>query len=551
MQYEVPLLHSMGFEVFVPKAIPRTTEFRSGAVDFSFDKTLTVPEHALKVLNSCDFYQRHWPSNVVFYINRYFGTAFVMPIEEQFREGVKKFEGNLLMRAFGLINKASYHEDLRNIYGDEVFCWIKAVRHRFWFAAGYEQLEECEPSLLAERSVYLPIGLPPSFWKNANTWTGTDRRLLFLCPSIVKNPYYAAIYKQFKREFGDLPHVIVGRQDVPVDDPHVLGFVSDHELAELYKTCSVLLYPSREKRHVHYFPIEANVVGTPVIFYGDSLLARICNRKMLGAVSSVAEARSLINAILNREEDLIAALRKDQQDIAYFFSDEYCKPTWQTSFKSSGLGQALAKASAPSTFADETKRVLFYPWALGKTTLPSLKGVAFAPTTRTQVYPAGELPDYEATFEEGIDFRRPGYTTFIQYATGISKLEEWGRWSNGPKVTLTLAKPLVGKFRLVLVGGAFGKNVGKPIPVKIGPILKKAIFSGWPHPTGIQTLEFALRKPATTIEFTIPHPTTPENDNRQVGIGFLQLRIEPIDKSGFSIAMECDQENRSQANHLA
>jgi hypothetical protein len=552
MQYEVPLLRSMGFEVFVPKTIPKTTEFRSGAVDFSFDESLTIPEHALRVLNSCHFYQRNWPSNAVFYMNRYFGTAFVMPIEEQFRESVTKFEGNLLLRAFGLINTASYHQDLRDIYGDQVFCWINAVHHRFWFAPGYEQLMEREPSLLVERSVYLPIGLPPAFWKKANTWTGTDRRLLFLCPSIVKNPYYAAIYKQFKREFGDFSHVIVGKQDVPVNDPHVLGFVSDQELADLYKTSSVLLYPSREKRHVHYFPVEANVVGTPVIFYDDSLLARICNRKVQGAVSSVAEARELIKAILNREADLITSLKKDQQDIAYFFSDEYCKRTWEKSFAAIGLGEALGKASVPTTFADETKRVLLYPWARGKKTLPPLKGVAFPPPSRAEVYPAGELPDYEATFEQGIDFRRAGYPTFIKYATGISMLEEWGRWSIGPKVTLTLAKPLNGKFRLVLVGGAFGKNIGKPIPVKIGHMRQKVIFSDMPHPAGIQTLEFALRRPATTIEFTIPHPTIPERDNREVGIGFLQLRIERLDENGNNrTPRERPEENQLPANHLA
>ncbi|MBV9392216.1 MAG: hypothetical protein JOY96_10020 [Verrucomicrobia bacterium] len=549
MQYEVPLLHSMGFEVFVPKTIPKTIEFRSGAVDFSFDESLTIPKHALTVLNSCDFYQQNWPSNVVFYMNRYFGTAFVMPVEGQFRESVTKFEGNLLMRAFGLINTASYHEDLRNIYGDEVFCWIKAVRHRFWFAAGYEQLKECEPSLLAEKSLYLPIGLPSVFWKQANTWTGTDKRLLFLCPSIVKNPYYAAIYKQFKWEFGDLPHVIVGKQDVPVDDPHVLGFVSDQELAELYKNCSVLLYPSREKRHVHYFPIEASVVGTPVIFFDDSLLARICNRKMLGAVSSVAEARSLINAILRGEEDLIAALKKDQQDIAYYFSDKFCRPTWKTSFAASGLSDERSSVSERNMFSEEMKRVLFFPWAHGKKTLPPLKGVAH-PLTRTEIYPFGELPDYEATFEEGIDFRRPGYPTFIRYATGISKLEEWGRWSNGSEVKLSFAKPLIGRFKLVVVGGAFGRNVGTPIPVNIGPIQKKVVFSGWPHPTGIQTLEFALSRPATTIEFTIPHPTTPENDNRQVGIGFLQIRIQPIVKKGSVKTIDSEQENQRKTNRV-
>src|ERR1700733_13099976 len=82
MQYEVPLLRSLGFEVFVPKIIPKTTDFRSCAVDFSFDESLTIPGHVLRVLNSCNFYREKWSREVVFYVNRYFGTAFKMPVEE-------------------------------------------------------------------------------------------------------------------------------------------------------------------------------------------------------------------------------------------------------------------------------------------------------------------------------------------------------------------------------------------------------------------------------------------------------------------------------------
>jgi len=447
-----------------------------------------------------------------------------------FRQSGHSTEGNLLMRAFGLINIASYRKQLEGFYGEQVFCWINAARHRFWFAAGYEQLMECEPPLFSERSLYFPIGLSPAFWRNANTWTGTERRLLFFCPSIVQNPYHAAVYKQFKREFGDFPHLIAGKQDVPVNDPHVLGFVSDQELVDLYKSCSLLLYPFRERRHVHYSPVEANIVGTPIIFYDDCLLARICNRKVQGAVSSVAEARDLTKAILKGDRDVIASLKKDQQDIAYFFSDQYCKRIWQKSLAAIGLGEALGKASVPHTLADETKRALFYPWAHGKKTLPRWKGMAFPPPSRAEIHSDEELSDYEKrTFEQGIDFRRPGYPIFIKDETGLSFLEEWGRWSDGRKVILTLAKPLKGKFKLVLVGGAFGKNVGRPIPIRIGHLRQKATFSGPPHPGEMQKLEFALRRPATTIEFTIPRPTTPKGDSRQVGVGFVQLRIEPLE----------------------
>jgi hypothetical protein len=267
----------------------------------------------------------------------------------------------------------------------------------------------------------------------------------------------------------------------------------------------------------------------PIVFYDDCLLARICNRKVQGAVSSVEEARDLIKAILKGEGDLTTSLKKDQQDIAYYFSDEYCKMVWQKSLAALGLGETLGKGSVARRFADETRRVLFYPWALGKKTLPRWKGDAFPPPSRGEVHLAGEFSDYQATLEQGIDFRRPGYPTFLKYETGLSFLEEWGRWSDGRKVILTLDNPLKGKFKLVLVGGAFGENRRRPIRVRIGHVLKKLTFSSPHHRAEIRTLEFALRRPSATIEFTIPRPTTPKGDNRQVGVGFIQLCIEPLE----------------------
>lgn len=37
---------------------------------------------------------------------------------------------------------------------------------------------------------------------------------------------------------------------------------------------------------------------------------------------------------------------------------------------------------------------------------------------------------YIATFEQGIDFKRPGLPTFVRYISGVSYGEGWGRWSD-------------------------------------------------------------------------------------------------------------------------
>ncbi|MFT0171978.1 hypothetical protein ACLKMY_23685 [Paraburkholderia mimosarum] len=51
MKTEIPILLAMGCEVFTPKRIPNDPSFRSGAVDFSYDKDLTIPPQILATLN--------------------------------------------------------------------------------------------------------------------------------------------------------------------------------------------------------------------------------------------------------------------------------------------------------------------------------------------------------------------------------------------------------------------------------------------------------------------------------------------------------------------
>ena len=58
MPYEAQLLLNLGFEVFVPKVIPKAVSFRSGAVDFAYDGSLTIPQRA-EALERVQFSRRN------------------------------------------------------------------------------------------------------------------------------------------------------------------------------------------------------------------------------------------------------------------------------------------------------------------------------------------------------------------------------------------------------------------------------------------------------------------------------------------------------------
>lgn len=152
------------------------------------------------------------------------------------------------------------------------------------------------------------------------------------------------------------------------------------------------------------------------------------------------------------------------------------------------------------------------------------------PPAATQQAPADPLaPRYEATLAEGIDFKKPGYPSFLAEVSGMSTMyEPWGRWSEGGRVAFKFKQPLPTNFTLVVHGGAFGPNTGQPIKVKAGTVVKEIIFSSDPFQApSSHRLNFQLDAPVSLIEITVPQPSQPSNgDTRKLGIGIIALKVE-------------------------
>jgi hypothetical protein len=529
MPYEVKLMLELGYEVFTPKVIPTAASFRSGSIDFSYDSSLTIPKRVLERLNRFNFYEEVWPADIVTLVNRYFGTVFVIPYAKQVPEAVRKFEGQIMFRAFGLDNSQTYHNVLQVLYGEGILAEIAALGERFWFAGGYEQLVEVEPPLIAQRDVFLPLGVPESFWRTANTYVGSDRRILFVCPNCVTNPYYSAVYQDFKRQFGDLPHVIVGAQDVPVDDPHMAGFVSDEELMRLYRDSAVIYYHSTERRHVHYSPIEAAINGMPVVYFVDSLLGRMTPEITLGRCETFEEARATIERILAGDKEFITELCRQQRALAYKFSHEYCRDAWSTNLRERGFEAALAPQTPAATYWREVKRILLRPIAKGLSTIPP-RGLPPKPPRELLTTDETDLADLR-TITDGIDFSEAKYPYFVADVSGVSFPEPTGRWSDGDTVLISLNDPLPRRFTLEIVGGAYGQNVNAPVTVKIGRTKRLFRFPEGGNTRLRATLEFSTLRRSSLIEIRIPHPTIPPNDNRMVGLMLAHIRILPDPQS--------------------
>ena len=525
LPFEAPMLERLGFEVFVPKIHP-ASGFRSASVDWTFDQRLTIPQRALELLNSFDFYDQPWDRRVTATLNRYFGTIFVMPHGRIVGEAVDNFEGQVVLRAFGLANSENYGEVLTEVADQSVLNKIEAIGPRFWFGEAYDNLHEIEPAVIASRAVYLPIGLPETAFAHADTWSGVEPTVLMVCPDINVSPYYRTLYEDFKEHLGDLPHVIVGAQSTPVDDPNVVGFVEDDALIELYQSCRLMYYPSVELRHVHYSPIEAAVVGMPVVFRSGSLLDRLSGGTVGGRAESLADARRLVEQLLADDAETIATVRADQHRMVEQFAVEHCTTTWSAQMEASGLAAALGVRSRSRTLLREGWRQVVSPASSGRVSVRRPFRELSRPlrTTRSVADAAAQLG---CSLADGIDFSARVYPDFVHFVHGLHMTEGWGRWSRSDVVEIALRHNIGGQFRLLLRAAAYGRNVGAPVSIRVGSETRIARLGGdvnAPMPTW---LHFDVRRPTSVIHLRVPFPQRPPTDPRTLGVGLVELRWAP------------------------
>ena len=519
LESEALLISNFGFEIFIPKVIPDSSRFRSGGFTFEFDHLLSLPDSVIQKLNKVDFFESKLSPKTVRLINRYFDAVFVLPYGTSFGEIIRKFEGEIFLRVYGIEGSKQYEKSLIDLYGATIIREVMSKKEKIWFAQAYEELAENEPPVLAERALTLPLGLPNRYWDLQGTHRGTSKKVMFVCPQIATNPFYNEIYRDFKTFIEDIPHVILGVQDIEVDDPNVLGYVTDNELASVYQDSAVLYYPSRNPRHVHFTPIEASVIGLPIVFYEGSLLSRLAPEVKLGRCRNDAEARELITQIL-RNDQYSPPFALNQKPISDRFTEEYCLTCWHDELRRTLLGSDKVKQEK---FWIEVKRFLLMPFLRGRIS-----------KYKIPKNPDKWNPDFEnagdscgATLCAGIDFTMEELPAFLRDFSGLSIVELDGRWSNGKKVRFELDHVLPEIFEVQLEGFAHASNVSETFILRIGRKRQFFTLGDVEHgPRRTSLLVHAMSK-SSDIEILIPKPCIVPNDDRLLGVCLQNLKIVP------------------------
>lgn len=327
MDAEVPIFERLGFSVFIPKLVPNDAGYRSAKIDFQFDQDLKLPAAALAVLNQHAFYTSTWSPTLTLIINRYFDglvtsvSGFSTPIHE----AIGKFEGLIVARVFGREDPARY----TSFFTEAQLDAVNDMRSRFVFGQGFGNLAQIEDGRLAARARTLPLAVPPLVWERAGGWKGTQNTVLLLCPNIADSPYYARLYRELKENFGRFPHAIMGRQNVRPADSNVLPYMTDGELLDLYTRVAVFAYPSREPRHVHYSPVEAMIIGCPVLYMKGGMLDFLAGTPLPGMCNTTQELQDKTDILLKGDAALRSAIIQSQQSIVATFSTDVSETKWR------------------------------------------------------------------------------------------------------------------------------------------------------------------------------------------------------------------------------
>ena len=367
-KFEVPLLESLGYEIYLPKLFPYDEGNLSASIDTSRDASLTIPRDALETLNAHNFYLGMTPE-VAGICNRYFDVAFFGFFPDQLAGLVRSFRGAKVMRPFGLGNDLTYTGVTVDTLGYYFLTEIERNRETFWFGQAYPNLAEIEHATYKSKAITLPLGLDDA--RVTNEWTGIDKKVLFVCPRINSSSYYKNVHEQFVSTFGDLPHVIGGAQPVPVDDPTVLGHLSRAEYDRMMRETAVMFYHSQERRHLHYHPLEGVRLGMPLIFMANGMLDDLGGAQLPGRAKTQREAKAKVRKILSGDQKFIDEVRSSQGVLLDTMTREYCEPRWKDAF-------SKIEASYPSNSdaCEKLKIAVFLPLAFKGGTLNMVKLLA-------------------------------------------------------------------------------------------------------------------------------------------------------------------------------
>ena len=279
--FEVSILIEKDYGVYIPKIYSSINRVHSinEKTDTNNDSLQHFKIEDFLYLNKVDFFDPASFSDprLLEVINRNFNTIFITAvlmgnIVNLFSQ---HFNGRIFFRFFGCVGDTSYVDNLsRN------GLFLEKLSQRVQYIFSYQEIIDFEASkntfFNPMNSYFIPLGISDHFFTSyENSFHPIHNHFLIIISNVDILDYYYKAYQNFDKLCKHFNFLILGKNNdiIQQNDERFRNQLKDEEYYNTMRQSMGLYYQHREPRHLHYHPLEAIIIGIPVLFYHDSLLS--------------------------------------------------------------------------------------------------------------------------------------------------------------------------------------------------------------------------------------------------------------------------------------
>ena len=163
IQTELSRLRHLGFEVFCPKYVQRSSRHQSAANGWRADQPSTLPEKIFKKLSDYNFFYNPISGEMAEVLNKYFDAVIVTIDPAWLMEMLRVYAGKLVFRTYGHVVNMSNHLFANN--------GMRAItgRDNFWYVPHALECALHEHSWLREHMIVVPYCVAQNILSIRNT----------------------------------------------------------------------------------------------------------------------------------------------------------------------------------------------------------------------------------------------------------------------------------------------------------------------------------------------------------------------------------------------
>ena len=317
--YEIPIIINKGYGVFVSKKINGfdIVETSSFSINNDYDYSLNLNKYIIEKLN-IDWYDNNIliEQEVIDILNNNFKFIFITLLTNGIllNQLIKKFNGNIFYRLFGREGEKRYNS-------------LCSVDNKLKYIFGYPEIYIFENTFdnffNSNNSYVVKMGISDAFiTKYTNTYLPINNKICVICSKINNCPYYTNVYNNFILNFENYNYVILGKNNI--NAKNAINDLNDEMFYKTFSNCKLLYYHSKEPRHLHYHPLEAIIIGIPIIFHKECLLTSYLPDS-LGKCDNMIDAKNKIDRIMNNDIEFINTIINEQNKTRNILNINYNK----------------------------------------------------------------------------------------------------------------------------------------------------------------------------------------------------------------------------------